>query len=254
MFECACFSVYREEGPGWLLSPWTISTRGVRWFQIPPVVYALCSVYTNSASIWLPVPCCCQENVTKMGRESWEKERAEEGYFSGVWRQQHTAHLWRWFTGDQLWMSGANWIGCSNKFTGFYFFGKRMTMEFTLLHHSPQPHHLTILDFVFPSFPFCSISPGSRCGAERVLLVPTDKRQAFTMPVTSFHLHVPERPNWYSKPELELHLRLTLVISEPHRAVCIIISDLDCVLPLCPSLEVERCLQKATVIADPSSN
>lgn len=49
------------------------------------------------------------------------------------------------------------------------------------------------------------------------------------MPVTSLHLNVPERSNWYSKAELKLHLRLTLVISEPHRAVCIIISDLDCV-------------------------
>lgn len=62
-------------GPGMTLCPWTISTGGVRWFQIQPVVCALCSVYTNSASIWLPVPCCCQEYVTKRGGKSWEKER-----------------------------------------------------------------------------------------------------------------------------------------------------------------------------------
>lgn len=51
----------------------------------------------------------------------------------------------------------------------------------------------------------------------------THTHKALAMPVTSFHLHIPERPNWYSKAEPKPHLRLTLVISEPHRAVCVTI-------------------------------
>lgn len=119
---------------------------------------------------------CNKEGRKELREGEGERERAEEGCFSGVWRQHHTTHLWRWFTGDQLWMSGANWIGCSNKCTSSSFFGKRMTMEFALLHHFPPTTPPYNSRLCFPSFPFCSISPGSRCGAERVLVVPTDKR------------------------------------------------------------------------------
>lgn len=119
---------------------------------------------------------CNKEGRKELREGEGERERAEEGCFSGVWRQHHTTHLWRWFPGDQLWMSGANWIGCSNKFTSSSFFGKRMTMEFALLHHFPPTTPPYNSRLCFPSFPFCSISPGSRCGAERVLVVPTDKR------------------------------------------------------------------------------
>lgn len=111
----------------------------------------------------------------------------------------------------------------------------------------PHPHLLLILHVVFPSFPFGLIFPDSSGGAQYLLEIPKDKQQPLTMPVTSFHPHIPERPNWYSKAALKLHLRLTLVISEPHRAVCIIISDLDCVLPPCPSPEVELWGQKVGV-------
>lgn len=56
------------------------------------------------------------------------------------------------------------------------------------------------------------------------------------------------------KRSWKLHLRLTLVISEPRRVVCIIISDLDCVLPLCPSPEVEPGVQMAAATAEASAN
>lgn len=56
------------------------------------------------------------------------------------------------------------------------------------------------------------------------------------------------------KRSWKLHLRLTLVISEPRRVVCIIISDLDCVLPLCPSPEVEPWAQMAAATAEASAN
>lgn len=55
------------------------------------------------------------------------------------------------------------------------------------------------------------------------------------------------------KRSWKLHLRLTLVISEPRRVVCIIISDLDCVLPLCPSPEVELWVQMAAAAAAEAS-
>lgn len=137
-FFCDCM----EESLWWLLL--LEQYQAEVWDDFRISLLSLCALSQLSQHL-INRPCCelCLENVTKRG--------GMEG--TGVLLWDVATHLWRWLTRDKLWISGANWIGRSTKFTGSSFFWKRMTAEFSL--SSPLPTHtsLPILNMFRGFFP-----------------------------------------------------------------------------------------------------
>ena len=109
-------------------------------------------------------------------------------------------------------------------------------------------NHMTIESFLYIFFfpPILSWLP--LCSWRGVVIMVCTQAhrqgQTLTMPVTLLQLSVPQNLDWYSIQSGSWSPGLTLVISESHGPVCIIIFNLECVLPQCPSLERAPHVQK----------